>query len=127
LDWVVSDFSTLLRRQKTLKVNIPYRAPDGPLQLLIDSTGIHVEGEGVWNARKHGGTKRKVWCKIHIGIDETSLDIRVAAFIPSDVGDAPMLPKLLDQHGNQRAAASVAIGGGGYGDQVGRQVIGQSL
>jgi hypothetical protein len=74
LDWAVPDFSTLSRRQKTLKVNIPYRGSGGPLHLLVDSTGIKVEGEGEWNARKHGGTKRRVWRKIHIGIDEMEED-----------------------------------------------------
>ena len=39
----------------------------GPLHLLIDSTGIKVEGKGEWNAREHGGTKRLVWRKIHNG------------------------------------------------------------
>ena len=34
------DFSTLSRRQKFLKVNIPYRGSDGPLHLLVDSTGV---------------------------------------------------------------------------------------
>jgi hypothetical protein len=48
LDWAVPDFSTLSRRQKTLKVNIPFRGSEGPLHLLIDSTGIKVEGEGEW-------------------------------------------------------------------------------
>jgi hypothetical protein len=74
LSWDVPDFSTLSRRQKTLKVNIPYRGSDGPLHLLVDSTGIKVEGEGEWNARKHGGSKRRVWRKIHIGIDEMEED-----------------------------------------------------
>lgn len=36
LDWAVPDFSTMSRRQKTLKVNIPYRGSDGPLHLLVD-------------------------------------------------------------------------------------------
>ena len=49
LVWAVPDFSTLSRRQKTLKVNIPYRGSPGPLHLLIDSTGIKVEGEGEWS------------------------------------------------------------------------------
>ena len=44
LDWTVPNFSTLSRRQKSLKVNIPYRGSAGPLHLLIDSTGIKVEG-----------------------------------------------------------------------------------
>jgi hypothetical protein len=97
LDWAVPDFSTLRRRQKTLKVNIPYRGSQGPLHLLIDSTGIKVEGEGEWNACKHGGSKRRVWRKIHIGIDEKMLEIRAAEFTTSDIDDAPMLPELLNQ------------------------------
>ena len=34
---------------------------------MIDSIGIKVEGEGEWNARKYGGTKRRIWRKIHNG------------------------------------------------------------
>ena len=91
LDWAVPDSRTLCRRQKTLKVDIPYRGSQGPWHLLIDSTGIRVDGEGEWNARKHGGSKRRVWRKMHVGIDERTLEIRAAGFTTSDVGDAPML------------------------------------
>jgi hypothetical protein len=90
LDWDVPDFSTLSRRQKSLAVNIPHRGSQGPLHLLIDSTGIKVEGEGEWNARKHGGPKRRVWRKIHIGIDEQTLEIRAVEVTqpdPSRSGD----------------------------------------
>ena len=124
LDWAVPDFSTLSRRQEALKVNIPYRGSDGPLHLLVDSTGIKVEGEGEWNARKHGGAKRPsprflepmakpwlVWRKIHIGIDEQTLEIRAAEFTTSDVGDAPMLPELLDQIPPEQEIASVTADG----------------
>jgi Transposase DDE domain len=97
LDWSVPDFSTLCRRQKTLPVAIPYRGSKGPLHLLIDSTGIKAEGEGEWNARKHGGHKRRLWRKIHIGIDEQTLEIRAIEVTSSSIGDAPMLPGLLDQ------------------------------
>ncbi len=112
LNWAVPDFSTLSRRQQSLKVNIPYRGSDGPLHLLVDSTGIKVEGEGEWNARKHGGAKRRVWRKIHIGIDEKSLEIRAAEFTTSDIGDAPMLPELLDQIPLEQEIASVTADGG---------------
>ena len=87
LDWDVPDFGTLSRRQKTLAVNIPHRGSQGPLHLLIDSTGIKVEGEGEWNARKHGGPRRRVWRKIHIGIDEQTLEIRAVEVTSSDIGD----------------------------------------
>jgi hypothetical protein len=111
LDWAVPDFSTLRRRHKVLKVNIPFRGSQGPLHLLVDSTGIKVEGEGEWNARKHGGPKRRVWRKIHIGIDEQTLEIRAAEFTTSDVGDARMLPELLDQIPPDQEIASVTADG----------------
>jgi hypothetical protein len=111
LDWAVPDFSTLSRRQKALKVNIPYRGSDGPLHLLVDSTGIKVEGEWEWNARKHGGTKRRVWRKIHIGIDEKTLEIRAAEFTTSEIRDTPMLPELLDQIPPDQKIASVTADG----------------
>jgi hypothetical protein len=53
LDWAAPDFSTLCRRQQTLNVSLPYRGSTRPLNLLIDSTGIKLEGEGEWNARMH--------------------------------------------------------------------------
>jgi hypothetical protein len=102
LDWTVPDFNTLSRRQKTLAVNIPYRGSGRPVLLLIDSTGIKVEGDGcegtvaavrpckpgARHARKHGGSKRGSPLspgpmarqgsrrKIHIGVDEQTLEIR---------------------------------------------------
>ena len=97
LDWAVPDYSTLCRRQKMLVVDIPYRGSQGQLHLLIDSTGIKAEGEGEWHARKHGGPKRRLWRKIHLGIDEQTLEIRAVEITGSHVGDAPMLPELLDQ------------------------------
>ncbi len=54
LDWAVPDYTTLCRRQKTLAVRIPYRRTDGPLNLLVDSTGIRFLGDGEWQSRKHG-------------------------------------------------------------------------
>lgn len=97
LDWVVPDFSTLCRRQRTLNVSIPYRGGKGPLNLLIDSTGIKAEGEGEWNARKHGGEKTRIWRKIHIGIDEETLEVRAVEITGSNIADAPVLPELLEQ------------------------------
>ena len=54
LDWSVPDFSTLSRRQKTISVDISSRRAAGPLNLLVDSTGIKFLGDGEWLARKHG-------------------------------------------------------------------------
>ena len=111
LDWPVPDFSTLSRRQKTLTVSLPWRGGAGPLNLLIDSTGIKAEGEGEWNARKHGGSRRRIWRKIHIAIDEETLEVRAVEVTTSNVGDAPMLPALLDQIPADQDIGSVTADG----------------
>jgi len=97
LNWSVPDFSTLCRHQKTLSVAIPYKGSARPLHLLIDSTGIKTEGEGEWNARRHGGSKHRLWRKIQIGIDEETSEIRAVEVTSSSIGDAPMPPDLLNQ------------------------------
>ncbi len=88
----------------------PYRGGAGPLSLqtpshglqanhcrAADSTGIKAEGESEWSACKHGGPKRRIWRKIHIGIDEKMLGVRATEVTGSNIGDAPVLPELLDQ------------------------------
>ena len=111
LDWPVPDYSTLCRRQKTLAVQIPYRRADGPLNLLVDSTGIKFLGDGEWQARKHGVQSRRQWRKVHLAMDTATSDIRAVEFTPSrdgpsrDIADAmpcrardsPVLPDPLDQ------------------------------
>lgn len=61
--------------------------------------------------RKHGSAKRRVWRKIHIGIDEKTPEIRAAEFTTGDVGDAPMLSELLDQIPPDQGIASIAAHG----------------
>lgn len=86
LDWSAPDLSTLSRRKKSLAFNIPYHGSKGPLHLLVDSTGLKFEGEdeGDWQTRKHGGAKRRVWRKSHLGIDEETLELR-AVEIPGAI------------------------------------------
>ena len=54
--WPVPDYSTLCRRQKTVTIQIPFRRMEGPLNLLVDSTGVKMRGEGVWQVRRHGAS-----------------------------------------------------------------------
>ena len=56
LDWPVPDFSTLSRRQKRISVQISNRRSPGPLNLLVDSTGIKFLG-GVYDGKDTGAVK----------------------------------------------------------------------
>ena len=105
------DFSTLSRRQKTLTVHIPYRPSTGALHLLIDSTGVKAEGDGEWSAKKHGPSKPRDWRKVHLGIDAETLEIRAIEITGSRVGDAPMLPDLLNQIPDDQALGVVTADG----------------
>lgn len=80
-----------------MAVQIPYRRADGPLNLLVDSTGIKFLGDGEWQARKHGVQGRRQWRKVHLAMDTATSDIRAVEFTPSSDGDSPVLPELLDQ------------------------------
>lgn len=72
---------------------------------------LAAEVEGEWNARKHGGPKRRVWRKIHLGIDEKTLEVRAIDITGSHIGDAPILPDLLDQIPPEEEIASVTADG----------------
>jgi hypothetical protein len=117
LDWPVPDYTTLCRRQKTLKVNLGGRASSGGLHLLIDSTGIKMMGArenwGEWKTRKHGASYRRQWRKVHLGIDAETLDIRAIEVTTNAIGDAPMLPGLLAQIPEDEQIVSVG-GDGAY-------------
>ena len=54
-------------------------------------------GEGEWSCRKHGASRPRQWCKLHLGIDAETLEVRAIEVTGSRVGDGPMLPKLLEQ------------------------------
>ena len=113
LDWPAPDFSTISRRQKHLRVVIPYQRSRDGLHLLVDSTGIKMLGEGEWKRKKHGADYRRQWRKIHMGIDAQTLEIRAFEVTDNAEGDAPMLPELLSQIPADEPIISVS-GDGAY-------------
>ena len=113
LDWPVPDYSTISRRQKTLQVTIGAVPTKTGLHLLVDSTGIKMLGEGEWKTKKHGADYRRQWRKVHLGIDAFTLEIRAMEVTDNSIGDAPILPGLLDQIPVGERIASVS-GDGAY-------------
>jgi hypothetical protein len=78
----VPDHSTLSRRMKTLEVAIPILPKATARQIVIDSTGVKVYGEGEWKTRLHGASKRRTWRKLHLAMDEATGEI--LAVVASD-------------------------------------------
>ena len=124
LDCRVPDYSTVCRRQKTLRVQLPYRASTNALDLLVDSTGIKFLGEGEWKRKKHGAEYRRQWRKVHLGIDANTLEIRAIEVTDNSVGNAAMMPELLGQIPPDEAIASVS-GDGAYDTKACHSAIAQ--
>jgi len=122
LDWPVPDYSTLCRRQKTVSVQIPYRRSGGALNLLVDSTGVKMRGDGEWQVRKHGASRRRQWRKVHLAMDTATGDIRGVEFTSSREGDSPVLPSLLAQLPPDQPIGTVT-GDGAYDTRTCHTVI----
>lgn len=69
----------------------------GPVHLVVDSTGLKVFGEGEWKIRQHGYSKRRLWRKLHLGVDEATGMILTHKLTLSNEHDTPVLPELLAQ------------------------------
>jgi len=92
------DHTTLSRRARTME-SISKRSilPDGPIHLLIDSTGLKVFGAGEWLQEKHGAKARRTWKKLHLAVDADTGMIMASTLTGNDVGDPSQVAPLLDQ------------------------------
>ncbi len=85
----VPSYSQIQRRSKTVNINIRVRkGTKRPIDLVIDSTGLKVYGEGEWKVRKHGWNKHRTWKKLHMGSDGHDLEIISVVLTGNEVDDA---------------------------------------
>ncbi len=71
LDLKAPDHSTLSRRGEHVEMPPLCRDHDGPIHLVVDSTGLKISGASDWSSRKHRkGKGRRGWRKLHIGVDD---------------------------------------------------------
>ena len=89
----------------------PYRPRSGALNLLIDSSGMKAEGDGASLAKKHGPSKPRGGRKVHLGINAETLEIRAIEITGSRIGDALVLPDLLDQIADGQGIGMVTADG----------------
>ena len=69
LELTVPCYTQIQRRAYSLGMQA-YKIPkSGPIDIVIDSTGLKVYGEGEWKVHKHGYSKRRTWRKLHLGCD----------------------------------------------------------
>jgi hypothetical protein len=112
----VPDHITLSRRSVTLEVPRPSRPSVGadgraePLHLLVNSTGLKLCGPGEWLIEKHGTKTRRLWRKLHLGVDADTGQIVAASLTAKEGDDRAEVGPLLDQVDG--AVATVTADGG---------------
>lgn len=55
----IPDFTPLAKRAAKLQLALPVFRKRGPIDIVVDSTGMKVFGEGEWKTRTHGKSKRR--------------------------------------------------------------------
>jgi len=94
----IPDYTTISRRQAGLDLELGPLPASGPRHVVIDTTGLKVFGAGEWYVRKHGmgRGRRRIWRKLHLGVDEATKEIVAVDLTTSGVHDSPHMSAVLD-------------------------------
>jgi hypothetical protein len=111
LDLPVPSYTQISRRAQKLHKQIPTLLRNGARNLIFDSTGLKVYGEGEWKVKIHGKGKRRTWRKFHIGIDASTQDVVVWEMTKNNEGDGAVAESLLD---HVKGKIDKAYGDGAY-------------
>jgi len=96
IDLPVPDHSTLSKRSKDLKVKLPKKTSQS-LNIVMDSTGLKIYGEGEWKVRMHGVSKRRTWRKLHVGANPADGEIQAVLLTENNISDDQAVKELLGQ------------------------------
>jgi hypothetical protein len=92
----IPDHTTLSKRGKSFLVRLP-KNTQGGMNLVLDSTGLKIYGEGEWKVRKHGYSKHRTWRKLHVGANPDNGEIQVAVLTNNSTSDAAVVKEMLAQ------------------------------
>lgn len=92
---VAPHYSLFCKRGKEIEGELQKLSKRKPMEIVIDSSGLKIYGEGEWKEHKHGRDKKKEWVKIHAAVDPKTGEC-VAVEVTDEKGaDGKELPKLV--------------------------------
>jgi hypothetical protein len=92
------DHTTLSRRSAGLDIPLRASKTKDSIDLVIDSSGLAIFGEGEWAAAKHDGRGIQGWKTLHLGVDQTGV-IVAQELTGANTDDATTGIDLLDKVG----------------------------
>lgn len=93
---IVPDFTSAAKRAATLNIQLAVLPRRGKIDVVLDSTGLKVYGEGEWKVRQHGPSKRRTWQKLHIAVDPATHEILAEVLTTNAGHDGDQAETLLD-------------------------------
>ncbi|CAN7721210.1 IS5 family transposase [Phyllobacterium sp. LjRoot231] len=96
----VPDHTTLSRRAQKWErpaAGSMQSMPDGPIHVLIDSTGLKIYGAGQWLEARHGTRSRRNWRKLHLAVNANNGDIVAETLTDQNTDDSSQVEPLLNQ------------------------------
>lgn len=93
----IPDYTSLAKRAAKLSVSLDVARGEGPIDVVVDSTGLKVFGEGEWKMRKHGKGKRRTWRKLHLAVNPETQEIEAETLTENSGHDADQVDELLGQ------------------------------
>ena len=116
----VPDYTTLSKRQRSLPLTLKCTGSNQAMDIVLDSTGLKVFGEGEWKRRQHGKSYRRTWRKIHLAVNVQTFDIEGAMLTEASCHDGEVLPVLVK---SIQAPIGKLIGDGAYDHQTNYQYL----
>jgi hypothetical protein len=92
----IPDYSTLSKRGKDMKISLGDFKKDKKIDIIVDSTGLKVYGEGEWKVRKFGWSKHRTWRKLHICIDGDTQEIIEEELTENSIDDGDVVESILE-------------------------------
>jgi len=120
LNLPVPDHTTFSRRSVDLSVAKAAGTATGPVNVVIDATGLKVFGAGEWQREKHGGKECRTWRKLYLAVNPDTGEILASERTTTEDGDASQIGLLLSQISGP--IASVTADGAYDGDSVYRTI-----
>lgn len=111
LDLPIPSYSQISRRSQTLGKKLSRISRKRVTDIVIDSTGLKVFGEGEWKVRQHGYSKRRTWKKLHLAVCPMSSEIICEVLTPNYVADSTVFDQLIDDMPN---SVDTSYGDGAY-------------
>lgn len=101
LDLAIPDYTSLCKRAAKLDIQTRVATKKGKIDVVVDSTGLKVFGEGEWKVKKHGWAKHRTWRKLHLAVDPQTQEIVADDLTDNATDDATETPVLLDKISNK--------------------------